>query len=106
VGDDVLRDVAQRLVAATRESDSVARLGGDEFAILLSGASEDEGARVAGRVSDICKVPIVLSTSTVKVEISTGLAVLPGGGADAESLFRSADAAMYVAKRAHRDLGE
>jgi diguanylate cyclase (GGDEF)-like protein len=104
VGDDVLQEVAQRLLTATRDGDSLARLGGDEFAILLSGAAEDEGPRVAKRVSASFKAPIVLGTGTVKVEISTGLAVFPREGADAETLFRSADAAMYAAKRARRAL--
>jgi diguanylate cyclase (GGDEF)-like protein/PAS domain S-box-containing protein len=102
VGDDVLQEVARRLVAATRDGDSVARLGGDEFAIMLPGAAEDEGAGVAGRVSSSFKVPIVLDGHPIKVEISSGLAVCPREGKDAETLFRSADAAMYVAKRAHR----
>ena len=102
VGDDVLREVAQRLISTTRDSDSVARLGGDEFAILLSGASEDEGARVAARISECFKVPIVLAAGMVKVELSAGFSVFPQGGSDAEALFKSADAAMYAAKHAHR----
>jgi diguanylate cyclase (GGDEF)-like protein/PAS domain S-box-containing protein len=101
-GDEVLREVARRLVAATPEGDSVARLGGDEFAILLPGASQEEGASVARRVSERFKIPVGLGNDTVKVEVSTGLAIFPGEGTDAESLFRRADAAMYAVKKAHR----
>jgi diguanylate cyclase (GGDEF)-like protein len=100
-GDDVLREVAQRLAGATRDGDSIARLGGDEFAILLPGASETEGSKVAERVSDCLSEPIVTGASAIKVYISAGLAVFPREGTDAETLFRRADAAMYVAKREH-----
>lgn len=101
-GDEVLREVALRLAGATREGDSIARLGGDEFAILLPKASEDEGTSVAARVSECLKDPIVIGSCEINVRISTGFAVFPRDGTDAEALFRRADAAMYAAKREHR----
>jgi diguanylate cyclase (GGDEF)-like protein/PAS domain S-box-containing protein len=99
-GDEVLREVAQRLARVTREGDSIARLGGDEFSILLPGASQAEGMKVAKRVSECLEDPIVIGAEAVKVDVSTGLAVFPREGTDAETLFRRADAAMYIAKRA------
>ncbi len=100
-GDEVLREVARRLVVVTRDGDSIARLGGDEFAILLPSASEEEGLRVAGRVTNGLKVPIVIRARAINIDISAGLAVFPRDGIDAETLLQKADVAMYVAKRAH-----
>jgi diguanylate cyclase (GGDEF)-like protein len=90
------------LAGSTRDGDSVSRLGGDEFSILLAKASEDDAMRVAARASECLKEPVVIGTSEINVQISTGYAVFPRDGTDAESLFRRADAAMYIAKRAHR----
>jgi len=98
-GDKVLREVAQRLARVTREGDSIARLGGDEFSILLPGASEAEGNRVARRITECLEEPIVIGSDAIKVDVSAGLAVFPRDGADTESLIRQADAAMYLAKR-------
>jgi diguanylate cyclase (GGDEF)-like protein/PAS domain S-box-containing protein len=100
-GDEVLREVARRLVVATRDGDSIARLGGDEFAILCPSATEEDGLKVAGRVTDGLKEPMVIGDRTINVDISAGLAVFPRDGADAETLLQRADVAMYVAKRAH-----
>jgi len=76
-GDEVLREVAQRLARVTREGDSIARLGGDEFSILLPGASQAEGMKVAKRVSECLEDPIVIGAEAVKVDVSTGLAIFP-----------------------------
>jgi diguanylate cyclase (GGDEF)-like protein len=95
--------VSKRLAKVTREGDSIARLGGDEFSILLPGASEGEGNAVATRITESLEESIVIGSDAVKVDMSTGLAVFPRDGADAESLIRRADAAMYVAKRASAD---
>ena len=100
-GDDVLQEAARRLIEGTREGDSVARLGGDEFAILLPGASEEEGIQVAQRLADRFKSPVVIGAEEIAVELSTGLAVFPRHGRDAETLFRCVDAAMYVVKKNH-----
>lgn len=102
-GDEVLREVARRLATVTREGDSIARLGGDEFAMLLPGACETEGNRVATRITECLEEPIVIGSDAIKVALSAGIAVFPRDGADAESLIRQADAAMYVAKRAGAD---
>jgi len=104
-GDEVLQEVARRLAAVTREGDTIARLGGDEFAILLPNASEEEGRRAAGRVSDCLKEPIVIGASAIKIDVSIGLAVSRRDGTDAETLLQRADASMYVAKRAQRAAG-
>jgi diguanylate cyclase (GGDEF)-like protein/PAS domain S-box-containing protein len=99
-GDEVLREVARRLIVTTRDGDSVARLGGDEFAIMLQSTSETDGARIAARVSDSLSVPVEIGADSIEVGISTGCAVFPRDGTDAESLLKRADVAMYIAKRA------
>jgi diguanylate cyclase (GGDEF)-like protein len=98
VGDEVLREVAQRLSKLTRGGDSVARLGGDEFSILLPNASEDDAAMVASRVSGCLEEPIVVDDLPLNIDLSVGLAVFPRDGGDADLLLRRADGAMYAAK--------
>ena len=98
-GDDVLREVAQRLSRVTRDGDSIARLGGDEFAILVSNASQEDGMTVAGRVSRCLQQPILISGKAISIDISVGLAIFPRDGTDAETLLQGADTSMYVAKR-------
>jgi diguanylate cyclase (GGDEF)-like protein len=83
----------------TRDGDSIARLGGDEFAILLPSSSSDEGLKVSARVTERLEEPVVIGAGAIKVDISTGQAIFPRQGTDAETLFRQADAAMYVVKR-------
>lgn len=99
-GDEVLRQVSQRLATVTREGDSIARLGGDEFAILLPNAAEEDGARVTQRMSDSLEEPFLVGADTIKVDISVGVAVYPRDGTDADALLKRADACMYEVKRA------
>jgi len=104
VGDAVLVAVSQRLKSAVREYDTVARLGGDEFAILLDsldGAGEVE--TVAQRVLASLAPPIHVNDRDLDVRASMGISVFPEGGTAAEELLRSADQAMYSAKRAGRN---
>ncbi len=103
-GDRLLREVADRLLGATRGSDTVARLGGDEFAILLGRVRSDADAVVvAERVSNAMRAPFALEGRAVRVGASVGVAravdspdAAPLG---ADALLRNADAAMYQAKR-------
>jgi two-component system, cell cycle response regulator len=110
-GDAVLREVAQRIDAEMRMSDTGARFGGDEFAIVLSQGSVDDGERVASRVLHAVRsqpIPIG-SHATEIVTLSIGVAVAaPGPGmrdykALAERLIAEADAALYRAKSAGRN---
>ncbi len=102
-GDRLLRVVAERLLSATRGSDTVARLGGDEFAILLENVRVDQDVLVvAERVGKAMRAPFQLEGKEVFVGASVGIA---RGSTDAEhpagadELLRNADVAMYVAKR-------
>jgi diguanylate cyclase (GGDEF)-like protein len=107
-GDELLRQVGDRLVSASRRTDSVARLGGDEFAVLLAdiraghGASAAAGAstarRVAARIKRSLGKPYTLLGTEVAVNVSLGLSVFPDDASNEEDLIRAADAAMYVVK--------
>lgn len=99
-GDIVLNQVAQRLQSAIRKSDTVARLGGDEFACLLPAAQTPEDAlRVAEKIMDAMREPILIDQNTISVGISIGIAQYPLHGTDAKLLVKRADQAMYRAKR-------
>jgi diguanylate cyclase (GGDEF)-like protein len=98
-GDAVLREVADALVANTKNYDVIARYGGDEFVVLLPGCHRDDAVRVAERVRD----GIARAVGEAPVTISAGLATLPDNASDAERLMAAADAALYEAKRTGRD---
>ena len=99
VGDLLLRQVAARVQATLRASDTVARLGGDEFAVLLPGA-DLLGATIAARaIQAAIARPILVHGHLLNVGASIGAALAPVHGADASTLLRKADVAMYAAKR-------
>jgi diguanylate cyclase (GGDEF)-like protein/PAS domain S-box-containing protein len=99
IGDDLLCEVARRLVGAVRAGDTVARLGGDEFAIVIerSNRPADEAAAVADRVLLALTEPIAAGDMQITISASVGIAI---GEEDstAASLLRNADIAMYSAK--------
>ena len=110
-GDAVLREVAHRIDAEMRISDTGARFGGDEFALVLSQATLTEGEKVAARVLHAVRhLPIAVASDTaetVTLSIGVGLAT-PGPGLRdykvlAERLIAEADAALYRAKSAGRN---
>ena len=98
-GDQVLVQVAQRVVASVRDGDTVARLGGDEFAVVLAPGTTEEVAFVARRVLTALELPLTLHASTVSVAASIGIASA-GLGETVDELLRNADLAMYAAKSA------
>jgi len=97
-GDVLLIEVARRLKATVRTSDTVARLGGDEFVLLMSGGQDSANA-VAKHVLEAMKTPARLQSQMVDIGMSIGIAVYPQHGRDTLALMRHADAAMYSAKR-------
>ncbi|HEX4979012.1 MAG TPA: diguanylate cyclase, partial [Acidimicrobiales bacterium] len=96
-GDQVLINVARRLVQAVRPGDTVARLGGDEFAVLLDGHRELAPDIVAARIQEALREPMLVDGHEIFAPASIGLATSEFD-ADAEALLRNADAAMYIAK--------
>jgi diguanylate cyclase (GGDEF)-like protein len=99
-GDAVLVNSATLLRAAVRESDCVARLGGDEFAILLISPAAPTGIDlVSKRIIESFSAAIDHDNSRLQARCSVGVAVFPGDGDTQESLYKSADMALYQAKR-------
>ena len=104
VGDLLLREVANRLQACMRESDTAARLGGDEFVVLLPRIDSDEGALVvAHKILQALAQPFDIVGHTFLISASIGLAFYPEHGADEKVLMKNADAAMYDAKKNGRN---
>ncbi|GAB4345693.1 MAG: hypothetical protein Fur0042_10530 [Cyanophyceae cyanobacterium] len=103
-GDLLLKEVAQRLNADLRSSDTVARLGGDEFAILLPAIPRPEVAdRVARKVVEAVSRPYQIEGQTMAVTTSIGIAFFPADGTDPKQLLERADMAMFQAKRQGRN---
>jgi diguanylate cyclase (GGDEF)-like protein len=100
-GDQLLRLVAERLVAILRPGDTAARLGGDEFAVLLEDVRGQDDARlVAQRLIEAIRTPTRLGDMDALVGASIGIALSTAGGDRAPDLLRNADFAMYRAKGA------
>lgn len=104
VGDELLRVVAQRLLALVRQSDTVARLGGDEFVIALNNpANRDEVALIARHLVDSLAEPVHLHGHLIQVGCSIGVAMFPADALTPADLIKKADAAMYGAKAAGKN---
>ncbi|MPV69355.1 EAL domain-containing protein [Burkholderia sp. BE17] len=104
VGDGLLRAVSARLKASVRDGDTVARLGGDEFVVMLVNLSTAADAdAVARKVLGTFGAPFVLDGHDLHVTTSIGVSVCPTDGADAETLLKTADAALYCAKERGRN---
>jgi PAS domain S-box-containing protein len=125
VGDQLLRELAVRLYAAVRETDtvarvdavpddpqeatahfgcSVARLGGDEFTVLLTDLADAGVAeRVAQRLLEVLRRPVACGGHEVFATVSIGVALFPRDGTDVDTLVRKADIAMYAVKETGRN---
>lgn len=101
VGDNVLRDVANRIVSSVRASDTVARFGGDEFVLVLSEINQYQDAiNVSKKISSELSKPYKYGYSVCSIGVSIGISIYPDDGDDSESVLRLADKAMYRAKTA------
>jgi diguanylate cyclase (GGDEF)-like protein len=98
-GDDLIRQVGERLFALRNENDTVARLGGDEFALILRGLRGWRDAQsFASRIIEALKEPFTLGEDIAFVDSSIGIAVAPEAAIDRTELMRKADIALYQAK--------
>ncbi len=97
-GDDLLIEIGRRLRACVRHDDLVSRFGGDEFLILLRDQAPSDITTVRNRIADALSRAIPLRGEHVNIGASIGIAVATGE-ADANTLIRRADRAMYEAKR-------
>lgn len=103
-GDELIKQVAQRLMALLRGTDVLARFGGDEFAIIQPGLKEASGAEaLAKRILEAIAEPFDIEHSAVSVGVSIGIALAPEDAEDRETLMRLADTALYQAKNDGRN---
>ncbi|HTJ97597.1 MAG TPA: EAL domain-containing protein, partial [Rhodocyclaceae bacterium] len=105
VGDNLLCQVGQRLLAHVRAGDTVARIGGDEFVVLISGIhTEDELNATVQRLLDTVALPFQINKQTAYLTMSIGVAAYPNDQAqEPDSLIRHADQAMYIAKHSGKN---
>ncbi|MBJ6723225.1 EAL domain-containing protein [Geomesophilobacter sediminis] len=98
-GDQLLREMSRRYRESLRDDDIVCRLGGDEFAIILHDIrNEEDVAVVASKLLEQTTNPVELEGMEVTVSVSIGIALFPRDGADAETLEKHADIALYHSK--------
>ena len=103
-GDELLRQIGQRLQATIRESDTAARMGGDEFAVMLTTMAHPQDAGgVAQKIITRINQPFVLSQGPAQVSASIGIALYPDHASTAKDLAHRADLAMYAAKQAGKN---
>jgi diguanylate cyclase (GGDEF)-like protein/PAS domain S-box-containing protein len=103
-GDDLLKQVTDRLEAGIREPDTLARMGGDEFMLVINEVPDSQTAlTVANRLAAALRKPLSVAGHQLCVTASMGIGIYPEDGIDVSTLRRNADAAMYQAKRAGKD---
>ena len=103
-GDLLLVEAARRIVGCVRESDTVARMGGDEFTLVLSDLQNEERLdRILHDVLQAMANHFQIGDEQVYISASIGITIYPADGLEAETLFKNADQALYVAKGAGRN---
>ncbi|MFC3381136.1 putative bifunctional diguanylate cyclase/phosphodiesterase [Couchioplanes azureus] len=101
VGDDLLRQVSQRLQAAFADRGTVARLGGDEFAVVIDRCDSPQDALdAAEELRRIVEQPVPVGDMTLTTQASVGVSYAPDHGIEPDRLLQRADVAMYAAKHA------
>jgi diguanylate cyclase (GGDEF)-like protein len=97
-GDDLLRQVAERLSRCVREGDVLSRVGGDEFVVLMPGVLEQADAEaMSARVRDAVETPFTVLGNEIRIGASVGVH-LAASASDPDQALRSADHAMYAVK--------
>ncbi len=102
-GDQVLNEMATRLIAMTRGVDVVARFGGDEFVALAEVDHDDDAVDMAERIRAGISQPVTIGDTQLVITASVGIVVTADADAAPAALLRDADNAMYEAKRHGRD---
>jgi diguanylate cyclase (GGDEF)-like protein/PAS domain S-box-containing protein len=109
VGDQLLIQVANRLVSVLREEDTPARLGGDEFVVLLHANSDslstvaDKAWLVAEKIKDALNEPFLLNQYQHQISTSIGITLFPNHHESPENILQQADTAMYRSKTSGRN---
>jgi diguanylate cyclase (GGDEF)-like protein len=102
-GDHVLRHIAELIARTAGDEGMAARMGGDEFAVVMKvGASTPDAHQLAIRLVEASHAPIMVDGQTIRIGLSLGIAVAPSDGGNAEQLLKSADLALYTAKKERR----
>lgn len=104
IGDQILQQVATRLLAVIREGDIVCRLGGDEFAIIVHDVEAETSIGIlAQRIQDSLQIPITLTKTQHFISCSIGISTYPRCAQTAEDMLKHADLAMYHVKHEGRN---
>ncbi|WPL18840.1 putative diguanylate cyclase YegE [Thiorhodovibrio winogradskyi] len=104
IGDLLLVNMSERLLKILRGQDMIARLGGDEFALLFAGLNAAEDCEpLAARVLKTLAKPVLIDGRRLQITASLGMTLYPADNADADTLLRHADQAMYQAKTTGRN---
>ena len=99
LGDELLKEVAEKLLKYVRKSDTVSRFGGDEFLIMINNNKKLEDIiKIVDNIMDMFNSPFILKEQEFFVTASAGIAIYPTDGNNTETLIKNADIAMYSAK--------
>ena len=103
-GDELLKQMSERLRSVLRDGDTVARLGGDEFVLILNDQHNEEIVfRAMQRIMARINEPMIVEGKELYVTCSAGISLHPQDGPDVDTLLKNADVAMYRAKEAGRN---
>ena len=103
-GDQMLQQVAMRISACVRDTDTVARLGGDEFTVILTDVTAPSHIEtIAAEIIDELRKPFALAAGAARISGSIGITIYPGDAPSPDELVRNADEAMYASKNAGRN---
>ncbi|MDA8197460.1 MAG: EAL domain-containing protein [Actinomycetota bacterium] len=102
-GDELLREVSNRIKDSVREADLVTRFGGDEFTIIVEDAENEDLDQLSDRILSLLTEKYIIGGLEQYVSASIGVAIFPHDGEDSNTLLKSADAAMYQAKKLGRN---
>ncbi|MBO1513928.1 PAS domain S-box protein [Metabacillus bambusae] len=100
IGDQLLKEVAERLKCSVNENDMVFRQGGDEFIVILENVDRDHAAKIAERMIEVLSKPTKINEYDIFTSPSIGISLYPDDGETGEILIKHADFAMYQAKSA------
>lgn len=103
VGDELLKEAAQRLHQCVRDSDTLARMGGDEFTVILHPVETAEVEAIGQRILEYLSASFQIRGKSLFISASVGISVFPDDGEDSETLLKHADTAMYRAKESGKN---
>ena len=104
-GDNLLKEMGERLAASIRASDTACRYGGDEFAVVVPDVDDaDTVDAIAAKICARLCAPYMIDGFEICVTVSFGTAIFPEDGQQVDDLLKKADASMYGRKPAHREI--